>query len=96
LWTSGHFEFERWTAAIFAPFDRESKMHLSVIIFSFLAPVASASTVYLIRHGEKPSDGGSGLNAQGVQRAQCLRNVFGASSGYNIEYIIVKQPKASK
>jgi hypothetical protein len=90
LWTSIHFEFKRWTATIFAPFDRESKMHFSVIIFSFLAAVASASAVYLIRHGEKPSDGSNGLNAQSVQGAQCLRNVFGASSGYNIGYIIAE------
>lgn len=62
---------------------------------SALAALASAqSTVYLIRHGEKPSDGGNGLSAQGMQRAQCLVNVFGASSGYDIEYIIAEQPKS--
>lgn len=61
-----------------------------------LATLTSAQTVYLIRHGEKPSDGGNGLSAQGVERAQCLRNVFGASSQYDIGYIIAEQPKSSK
>lgn len=54
----------------------------------------SGPTVYLIRHGEKPSDGSNGLSAQGMQRAQCLRNVFGASSQYDIGYIIAEQPKS--
>ena len=54
------------------------------------------STVYLIRHGEKPADGGNGLNAQGVQRSQCLRNVFGSSSGYDIGYILAQTPKKSE
>lgn len=54
--------------------------------------VAAKATVYLIRHGEKPSDGGNGLNAQGLQRAQCLRDVFGASSSYNIDYIMAMTP----
>ncbi|RDL31194.1 uncharacterized protein BP5553_09983 [Venustampulla echinocandica] len=63
---------------------------------ALLAAVASASqTVYLIRHGEKPADGGDGLNIQGQQRAQCLRNVFGSASQYNIGYIIAEQPKSS-
>ena len=51
--------------------------------------------LYLIRHGEKPADGGNGLTTQGQQRAQCLRTVFGASSSYNIGYIIAEQPKDS-
>ncbi|KAF3402099.1 hypothetical protein F1880_009828 [Penicillium rolfsii] len=60
-----------------------------------LASVAIAKpTVYLIRHGEKP-DSGDGLSAQGLERAQCLRNVFGASSGYNIGYIMAQTPKSS-
>lgn len=52
-------------------------------------------TVYLIRHGEKPDDGSTGLSAQGEDRAQCLRQVFGASSGYNIGYIMAMTPKDS-
>ena len=52
--------------------------------------------VYLIRHGEKPANSGQGLSAQGVERAQCLRKVFGASSSYDIGYIIAEQPDAGK
>jgi hypothetical protein len=55
---------------------------------------ASAATVYLIRHGEKPSNGNTGLSAQGEQRAQCLRTVFGASSLYDIGYILAETPKS--
>ncbi|KAL7909042.1 hypothetical protein GGI35DRAFT_425183 [Trichoderma velutinum] len=58
------------------------------------AALASAQTVYFIRHGEKPDDDDDpNLSAQGLQRAQCLRNVFGASSQYNIQYIIAEKPK---
>ena len=46
--------------------------------------IAYSETVYLIRHGEKPADGGNGLSSAGEQRAQCLRKVFGASSSYDI------------
>lgn len=71
-------------------------MQLSFYLAPFLAAVASAQTVYLIRHGEKPADGGNGLTTQGMQRAQCLRTIFGASSSYNIGYIIAEQPKSSE
>lgn len=58
-----------------------------------LVPIAIAKpTVYLIRHGEKPASG-NGLNAQGMQRAQCLRNVFGASSSYDIDLILTQDYK---
>ncbi|CDM27207.1 hypothetical protein DTO013E5_4554 [Penicillium roqueforti] len=62
-----------------------------------IASVAAARdpTVYLIRHGEKPSDGGNGLNAQGLERAQCLREVFGKNSGYNITHIMAETPKSN-
>ncbi|KAG9253634.1 uncharacterized protein F5Z01DRAFT_657806 [Emericellopsis atlantica] len=63
-----------------------------------LALAASAvcdPTVYLIRHGEKPDDEGIGLSPQGVQRAQCLRSVFGAGSQYNIGHIMAQEYKAS-
>ncbi|KAJ6111437.1 hypothetical protein N7523_007498 [Penicillium sp. IBT 18751x] len=63
--------------------------------FALLATLAVADpTVYLIRHGEKP-DSGDGLNAQGLERAQCLRNVFGASSSYNIGHIMAQTPSSS-
>lgn len=61
-----------------------------------LASLSRAQIVYLIRHGEKPSDGSNGLTAQGEQRAQCLRTVFGNSSSYDISYIIAEQPKSSE
>ncbi|KAI9711868.1 MAG: hypothetical protein M1820_002013 [Bogoriella megaspora] len=54
---------------------------------------ASDSTVYLIRHGEKPDDG-DGLSAQGEQRAQCLRTVFGTASQYNIGHIMAQTPQS--
>ncbi|KAH6604626.1 phosphoglycerate mutase family [Trichoderma cornu-damae] len=58
------------------------------------AVMASAQTVYFIRHGEKPDDDDDpNLSAEGVQRAQCLRTVFGASSNYTIDYIIAEKPK---
>lgn len=61
--------------------------------FLVLGAVAAKSTVYLIRHGEKPSSG-DGLNADGLQRGQCLRTVFGASSSYSIEKIIAQTPQS--
>lgn len=70
-------------------------MLLKVLTTSTLLALASAqATVYLIRHGEKPSDGGNGLSAQGQQRAQCLVNVFGSSSQYDIGYIMAETPKS--
>lgn len=70
---------------------------INLLVLQFFALVVSASpTVYLIRHGEKPADGGNGLNAEGEQRAQCLRNVFGADSGYDIGKIIAQKPKKSQ
>ncbi|KAI1196830.1 hypothetical protein F5X97DRAFT_201138 [Nemania serpens] len=61
----------------------------------FAATIAAAAkpTVYLIRHGEKPPNDGVGLSAEGVQRSQCLRSVFGAASKYNIGYILAQTPK---
>jgi hypothetical protein len=70
-------------------------MQLSSLLISALASVSAAQTVYLIRHGEKPSNGDDGLSAQGEERAQCLPSVFGAGSQYNIGYIIAEQPKSS-
>jgi len=68
----------------------------SLLGLSVASLALAESTVYLIRHGEKPADGGNGLNAQGVQRSQCLRNVFGSSSGYDIGYILAQTPKKSE
>ncbi|KKA29066.1 hypothetical protein TD95_005257 [Thielaviopsis punctulata] len=51
-------------------------------------------TVYLIRHGEKPKKG-NGLSAVGVQRAQCLRTIFGDHSDYHIGHIMAQKPKSN-
>lgn len=37
--------------------------------------------VLLIRHGEKPRDGGVGLSRAGLKRAQCVRKVSRSLSG---------------
>ncbi|KAF7179320.1 hypothetical protein CNMCM7691_008253 [Aspergillus felis] len=72
-------------------------MHAKTILALGLISVAVSAakpTVYLIRHGEKPSDGGNGLSAQGLERSQCLRTVFGRASSYNIGYIMAQTPKS--
>lgn len=72
-------------------------MHAKTILALGLISVAvsvAKPTVYLIRHGEKPSDGGNGLSAQGLERAQCLRNILGSASSYNIGYIMAQTPKS--
>lgn len=57
------------------------KLALALSISALFAAVSAkkapkiSNTVYLIRHGEKPADGGQGLTAQGEERAQCLTNV---------------------
>ncbi|KJZ77666.1 hypothetical protein HIM_02843 [Hirsutella minnesotensis 3608] len=51
-------------------------------------------TVYFIRHGEKPDDRSiPTLSPRGRQRAQCIRNVFGRESRFNIDYIMAEKPK---
>lgn len=51
--------------------------------------------VYLIRHGEKPKKG-NGLNEDGLDRAECIRHVFGEHSDYNIGLILAQKPKKSE
>lgn len=54
-------------------------------------------TLYLIRHGEKPADPENhDLTFDGLVRAQCLRWIFGADSGYDIEHIMAPTVKWSK
>ncbi|KAG2418414.1 hypothetical protein HFD88_001515 [Aspergillus terreus] len=71
---------------------------LYILVASLSSVFAAAShhpTIYLIRHGEKPDDpADDGLNADGFKRAQCLRDVFGAQSAYNIRHILA--PKVSR
>jgi hypothetical protein len=55
----------------------------------------------MIRHGEKPpklpnGEDADGLSAQGVTRAQGLRQVFGVTSRYNIGYILAEHPKSGQ
>ncbi|CAI7594345.1 unnamed protein product [Penicillium glandicola] len=66
----------------------------SILAIASLA-AARDPIVYLIRHGEKPSDGSNGLNAEGLERAQCLRSVFGKDSGYGITHIMAQTPKSN-
>lgn len=74
-------------------------MQYKLLYIGLLATIAATAianpTVYLIRHGEKPSSG-NGLDAQGEERAQCLTNVFGPNSQYNIGYILAEQPKSGE
>lgn len=70
-----------------------SILHLPAALV-LLGAVQAQPTVYLIRHGEKPASG-NGLNTQGMQRAQCLKSVFGPSSQYNIAYILAETPHSN-
>ena len=63
---------------------------LATLLFASMA--SAQATVYFIRHGEKPDDG-DGLSPAGEQRAQCLTSVFGADSGYDIQYIMAQTPQ---
>lgn len=67
---------------------------ISLAILTLASVAIATPTVYLIRHGEKP-DSGNGLSTQGLERAQCLRNVFGASSEYKIGHIMAQTPLSS-
>ncbi|WPH03073.1 Hypothetical protein R9X50_00594700 [Acrodontium crateriforme] len=71
------------------------KTSFSVLATALVSFAVADPVVYLIRHGEKPSDGSNGLSTQGMERAQCLRSVFGTSSMYDIGYIMAETPKSS-
>lgn len=68
--------------------------HFSFSLFLLGSVLATDPTVYLIRHGEKPTDGGAGLSPEGEQRALCLTSVFGPDSDYDIGYIIAEEYEA--
>lgn len=72
----------------------------AILVICFLLSIVVARTpptVYLIRHAEKPANPDNhDLTSDGVRRAQCLRQVFGADSGYNIGYIIAPTVKWSE
>ncbi|KAJ5157396.1 uncharacterized protein N7482_008496 [Penicillium canariense] len=62
----------------------------------FLAAVSASSPpkVFIIRHGEKPANPDDhGLTWDGIKRSQCLREVFGEHSGYDIGHIMAPTVK---
>jgi len=67
----------------------------AVLVLILAASAVCDPTVYMIRHGEKPRDAGTGLSPQGVQRAQCLRSVFGTGSLYHIGHIMAQKYKSN-
>lgn len=76
---------------------------ISFCLFSLTAGVAAVAnnihhpTIYLIRHGEKSGDPNDHeLTFEGVMRAECLRDVFGADSGYNISHIMAPAMEKSE
>lgn len=73
-------------------------LSILTLFLSSLPTISAAArpTVYIIRHGEQTGDPDDhGLGPIGVKRAQCLREVFGAESPYNIDYIIAPWVKWS-
>ena len=69
-------------------------LYSSFLLLGLITLTSATPIVYLIRHGEKPAKGG-GLNPQGLQRSQCLVNVFSTKSVYEIGHIMAQEPKAS-
>lgn len=70
-----------------------------VCLFLCLAAVSARNypKVYMIRHGEKPPNPDDhGLTLDGIKRSQCLRDVFGEHSGYNIGHIMTPTVKWSE
>ncbi|OOQ82382.1 phosphoglycerate mutase family protein [Penicillium brasilianum] len=61
-----------------------------------LAAVSARSPpkVFMIRHGEKPPNRDDhGLTLDGIKRSQCLRDIFGRDSGYDIGHIMAPTVK---
>ena len=67
---------------------------LSYLLLCFLTLVTAKPTVYLIRHGENPTSG-HGLDFHGVERSECLVDLFNATSHYEIGHIMAQKPKRS-
>ena len=67
-------------------------MRFSVLVGATFAASAAAAhpDIFLIRHAEKNRDGT--ISAQGMKREQCLIDVFGRDSQYNIQKIITPNP----
>lgn len=69
-------------------------MKIAYILTLIAGIVAAEPMVFLIRHGEKPADDDApGLSTKGLQRAQCLRTVFGAGSNYHVGHIMAQAYK---
>ena len=68
---------------------------LAVSAILATAAAQSSKMVYLIRHGEKPADGGDDLTPAGYQRAACIAPFFG-SSDFNIQHIFACDDTTSR
>ena len=66
-------------------------MKFSIFVGATLAVGAAARpNIFLIRHGEKNHDGT--ISAKGMEREQCLVDLFGRDSRFDIQKIIVQNP----
>lgn len=66
-------------------------MKFSILVGAAVATGAVARpNIFLIRHGEKNPDGT--ISAQGMEREQCLVDLFGRDSRFDIQKIIVQNP----
>ncbi|OAA70080.1 hypothetical protein LEL_09896 [Akanthomyces lecanii RCEF 1005] len=66
-------------------------MKFSIFVGATLAVGAVARpNIFLIRHGEKNHDGT--ISAKGMEREQCLVDLFGRDSRFDIQKIIVQNP----
>ncbi|PRP76033.1 phosphoglycerate mutase family protein [Planoprotostelium fungivorum] len=74
------------------PINMNTRFVILLAILALSYAQQSQQLVYLIRHGEKPENG-TGLSPAGVARSQCLPNVFGTKSLYNIGYIMAQEYK---
>lgn len=50
----------------------------------------------MIPHGEKMTNGSDRLSEAGLARAECLREIFGPGSVYNIGLILVPKYKFTR
>lgn len=57
------------------------------------SPLIDAQTIYLFPPAETGSN--SSLDAQGLARAECLRDLFGADSTFDIGYVLAADSNSS-
>lgn len=70
-----------------------------IFVSSCLVAVSARNPpkVFIIRHGEKPPNPDDhGLTLDGIKRSQCLRDVFGKDSSYDIGHIMAPTVKWSE